>query len=192
MGECLMQTVSNAIEFGQLILERVLPTARTVVDATAGNGSDTLFLAQRMSAEARLYAFDIQPLAIAATRQKTKDYADRITYLLDSHENIPAEVPGEIDAAVFNLGYLPGTDHRVTTEAEITLKAVQGVLQKLRVNGVLVIVVYPGHPAGQEEKKSLEEYFRLLSPREFTVGCYTMMNHTEDAPFSYLIEKVRG
>ena len=80
----------------------------------------------------------------------------------------------------------------MTTEAEITLKAVQGVLQKLRVNGVLVIVVYPGHPAGQEEKKSLEEYFRLLSPREFTVGCYTMMNHTEDAPFSYLIEKVRG
>ena len=56
-----MQTVSNAIEFGQLILERVLPTARTVVDATAGNGSDTLFLAQRMSAEARLYAFDECP-----------------------------------------------------------------------------------------------------------------------------------
>ncbi len=187
-----MQTVSNAMELVQLVWRKVLPTASTIIDATAGNGNDTLFLAEHASATARIYAFDIQPMAIAATKQKTVAYQEKVICILDSHENIPMQVSGPIDLAVFNLGYLPGTDHRVTTEAEITQRAIAAVLKQLRVNGVLTVVVYPGHEAGKQEKKLLEEYFSQLSRQEFTVGCYKMVNHTEDAPFSYLIEKVRG
>ena len=183
---------SNAVMADRQHLAPVLPTARCVVDATAGNGNDTLFLAERMSKDARLYAFDIQPAAIAATRQRTAVYAEQITYLLDSHENIKQAVPGKIDAAIFNLGYLPGGNHQVTTVAETTLSAVEATLQKLSCNGLLALVVYPGHPAGREEKVRLETYLTTLPVGEFTVGCYRMVNHAEDAPFSYLIEKVRG
>ena len=81
-----MQLATNAIEMAQLVLKGVLPKARILVDATAGNGRDTLFLAENTTAEAKIYAFDIQPRAIAATEKQTQAYKDRIRYVLDSHD----------------------------------------------------------------------------------------------------------
>lgn len=187
-----MQTVTSAIKIAHLALQVVLPGARTVVDATAGQGSDTLFLAQHTDSDAHIYAFDIQPAALQMTRARTCQFADRISYLLCSHTDIPAMVPQPIDAAIFNLGYLPGASHAVTTLPETTLQAVQQVVSQLRVNGVLAIVVYPGHAAGRQEAELLAPYIRSLPRRYFTSGCYKMLNHAEQAPFAYIIEKVRG
>ena len=187
-----MQLATNAIEMAQLVLKGVLPKARILVDATAGNGRDTLFLAENTTAEAKIYAFDIQPRAIAATEKQTQAYKDRIRYVLDSHEQIGSVVQEPIDAAIFNLGYLPGGNHHITTEAASTLKALQAVLDKLNVNGILVVVVYAGHPAGQEESEALAEYMAGLPSGQYTAGCYQMVNHEEGAPFLYIVEKVRG
>ena len=126
-----MQLATNAIEMAQLVLRRVLPEARILVDATAGNGNDTLFLAENSPQEAKIYAFDIQPRAIAATEKRTAAYKDRIQYVLDSHERLGTVVHEPIDAIIFNLGYLPGGDHHVTTDAMSTLAAVQAAVEKL-------------------------------------------------------------
>ena len=187
-----MQLATNAIEMAQLVLRRVLPEARILVDATAGNGNDTLFLAENSPQEAKIYAFDIQPRAIADTEKRTAAYKDRIQYVLDSHERLGTVVHEPIDAIIFNLGYLPGGDHHVTTDAMSTLAAVQAAVEKLALHGVLVVVVYPGHPAGQAESEALAEYMPALPCGTFTVGCYRMVNHEEGAPFLYIVEKVRG
>ena len=55
---------SNAVMAARQHLVPVLPTARCVVDATAGNGNDTLFLCQQTPADCRIFAFDIQLAAI--------------------------------------------------------------------------------------------------------------------------------
>lgn len=187
-----MQTVSNVIHLMHLALMPVLAKADLVIDATAGNGHDTLFIAENTPQSAQIYAFDVQPKALEQTKARTAEYADRIHYLLCSHEHMEKEVPGTIDACIFNLGYLPGSGHEAATAKESTQKAVESALKKLRVNGICVIVVYPGHPEGKQEADMLQDMLSSLSQREFTAGCYQLSNHKQSASYAYLIERVRA
>lgn len=43
----------------------------TVIDATAGNGHDTVFLAQLVGRQGRVWAFDVQSSALAFNAGKT-------------------------------------------------------------------------------------------------------------------------
>lgn len=187
-----MQTVSSVIQLMHLALMPVLANADIVIDATAGNGYDTLFLAKNTPQSAQIYAFDVQPKALEVTKARTAAYADRIHYLLCSHEYIAEKVPKAIDACIFNLGYLPGFAHDMAIAKESTRKAVGSVLKKLRVNGICVLVVYPGHPEGKQEADMLQEMLATLPQREFTAGCYQLSNHKLSAPYAYLIERVRA
>ncbi len=186
-----MQTVSNVL---QLIKQAILPAlqyAQVIVDATAGNGHDTLFLAEHSSERTSIYAFDIQQAAIDNTRARTKAYAARISYLLASHAEIASRVPEDIDVAMFNLGYLPGDGHSVTTQKDSTCSAVEQVLNKLSLNGICVVVAYPGHEAGAQEAAMLDSWLQELPQKKYTVGCYRLLNHSRTAPYAYLIERVR-
>ena len=185
-----MQTVSNVLNLVKAAIEPALKNARTVVDATAGNGHDTLFLAEQTADAAKIYAFDIQETALNNTRVITAEYAERIAYVLASHDKIAELVSEPIDVAMFNLGYLPGEEHCVTTKVESTMAAVKQVLDKLTCNGVCVIVAYPGHEAGAQEAASLEELFAVLPRKNYTVGCYRLLNHARTAPYAYVVEKV--
>jgi methylase of polypeptide subunit release factors len=185
-----LQTVSNVLNLAKQAILPVLEQAKVVVDATAGNGNDTLFLAEHTAAAAQIYAFDIQAAALAHTREKTAAYAGRIEYILDSHENIDSIVHSSIDVAVFNLGYLPGDEHNVTTQTASTLAAVRKVLARLSCNGVCVIAAYPGHAAGALEAAALDEFLSALQVKEFTAGCYRLLNHRQTAPYIYVVEKV--
>ena len=186
-----MQTVSNVINLVQQSILSALARAKVIVDATAGNGNDTLFLAENSPEQAKIYAFDIQQAALEHTRAKTAAYASRIEYILASHAEIAKQVPGSIDAAMFNLGYLPGEEHKVTTVKESTRMAVEQVLNKLSINGVCIIVAYPGHEAGAQEAMMLEELLGNLPRRDYTVGCYRLLNHRQTAPYAYIVERVQ-
>ncbi len=186
-----MQLSSSAIEVVHRLLLDRLKTAETIVDATAGNGGDTLFLAENSKLEARIYAFDIQKEALDTAKVQTKQYEAKIQFILADHAKINEHVAGQIDVGIFNLGYLPGGSHGVTTQEQSTLLAVQDVLEKLSLNGLLAIVAYPGHEEGCKEQAALEGALRKLPCRDFTVGCYKMINHKAAAPLLYLIEKVR-
>ncbi|SDP33672.1 tRNA (mnm(5)s(2)U34)-methyltransferase [Selenomonas ruminantium] len=186
-----MQTVSNVINLVQQSILPALAGANVIVDATAGNGNDTLFLAEHGPDQAKIYAFDIQQAALEHTRLKTAAYASRIEYILASHAEIDKQVPGNIDVAMFNLGYLPGEEHKVTTVKESTRMAVEQVLDKLSINGICIIVAYPGHEAGAQEAVMLEEFLGNLPRRDYTVGCYRLLNHRQTAPYAYMVERVR-
>lgn len=186
-----MQTVSNVIN---LVHQSILPAvqqAEIIVDATAGNGGDTLFLAQNMKKSCQLYAFDIQAEAIEHTKQRTKEFASQITYLQQNHEKIDCYVDQSIDVAMFNLGYLPGAAHDAVTTHESTLKAVKCVLAKLSLQGICAIMVYPGHPEGKVEAVCLTDFLKSLPNKDYTVGCYRLCNHCPEAPYGFIMERTR-
>lgn len=144
---------------------RVLRPGDTAVDATAGNGHDTVFLAARVGPSGNVLAFDIQRAAIESTRQRltAAGLAARVELIEDSHARL-AEFAGagEWGAAMFNLGYLPGGDHGVITEPEATLAALEAVPERLRVGGVLTVVGYPGHPGGAGEAAAVTTWAEAL------------------------------
>ena len=45
--------------------------------------------------------------------------------------------------------------------------------------------------AGAQEAASLEEFFAVLPRKNYTVGCYRLLNHARTAPYAYVVEKVR-
>ena len=133
-------------------LERVIGPGDTVVDATMGNGHDTLTLCRLVGPVGRVYAFDVQRDAVERTRERLRDAGmlDRATLFCMGHERMAEVVKSPATAVVFNLGWLPGGDHAVTTRWETTRQAVESALYMLRPLGALVICAYPGHPEGEK------------------------------------------
>jgi ubiquinone/menaquinone biosynthesis C-methylase UbiE len=143
------------------VKERVRP-GDAVVDATAGNGADTLSLARAAGPGGIVFAFDIQAEALDNTRSRLRkaeeseaDRLARTTFILAGHETmceaIPSESHGAIAAVMFNLGYLPGASSAVITRTATTVAALDSALRVLRSDGIVTVVVYPGHEGGQEE-----------------------------------------
>lgn len=146
------------------LVAQVTNAGDTVVDATAGNGHDTVFLAQLVGPGGRVFCFDIQSQALAATRVALDaaggGLASRVALILADHATMAARLPmathGRIAAVMFNLGYLPGGNKQITTKVQSTLTAVRDGAAMLRPGGVLTVVGYVGHEAGQHEVDQLE------------------------------------
>ena len=163
-----------------------------VVDATCGNGHDTLFLSKQIGDEGKVFAVDVQIQAIEKTRALLKD-DQRITYVHDSHANIEKYLQLEniqkIGGAIFNLGYLPGSDKSIITKGESTWTAVEKLLLYLKKGGRIVLVVYHGHDGGKQEKDHLLAHVRQLNQDHFTVLQYQFINQKNNPPFIVAIEK---
>jgi len=137
------------------------------LDATAGNGHDTLCLAQAVGSSGEVWAIDRQSVALEATRSRLAaagnpapvhllhgDHAD-FGHLLPDHLN------GTLAVAVFNLGYLPGGDRSLSTTAGTTLPALETAWQWLRPShALLAIVCYPGHDQGAPEAEAVTAWAR--------------------------------
>ncbi len=139
------------------------------IDATAGNGHDTLLLAQFTAPGGMVFAFDIQPEAVAATcgRLEAAGFPRSSCQVIQAgHETMAAAIPpqfhGHIAAVVFNLGYLPGGDKSVITSPASTVAAMHAALQLLRPAGLLAAVLYTGHPGGAEEAEAVRRFARGL------------------------------
>jgi len=52
--------LQRVLQYAQQLLKATVEEGDTVVDATAGNGHDTLFLAQLVGDSGQVYAFDVQ------------------------------------------------------------------------------------------------------------------------------------
>lgn len=186
--------IFNALQIVKQLLRLKLTTAQVIVDATAGNGHDTLYLAEQSLPTAQVFAFDVQAEAVEQTklRLQAAGLIHKAKVINANHNQLTAYVQEPIDIALFNLGYLPGTDHRVTTTSVTTLAAVQQTLRSLARQGILVLVVYPGHAEGKQEAETLAVYLPQLPSSTYTVSCWKMINHSERAPFVYIVEKVRS
>lgn len=163
------------------------------VDATCGNGLDSLYIAQTLltPTSGRLFCIDIQPSAIQATQEilgksTPQVILDRISYHCHSHTQFEF-LPNYVDIFVYNLGYLPCSDKSCTTQAETTLISVKQAIERLSSNGIISIMSYPGHPAGKKELDYLLEFLSLLS-NNYTV-CRHQWSNRYRFPELFLIRK---
>lgn len=173
------------------VLRQALKPGATAVDATMGNGHDTELLCSLVGESGRVYAFDVQEEAVRATERRLAEagLGSRAALFCRSHARMAETVPVPADAVVFNLGWLPGGDHGITTRTETTLSAVEQALALLKPGGVLVLCAYPGHPEGTRELEALTEMFSALPPREFNVLRQTFINAGPDAPVCFVVQK---
>ena len=166
------------------------------IDATVGNGNDTLFLLQQIQPTGRVYGFDVQQAALDSARSKIRqtERQDCLTLFHASHasmaERIPERHHGQISVCMFNLGYLPGGDKTVITQTESTLAALSAACKLLSASGMITIVAYPGHPGGDEETAQVKRWCGRLDADQFTVSTIFSAEHKASAPRLFVVRKV--
>jgi predicted methyltransferase len=156
------------------------------IDATAGNGHDTLMLADRVGGSGRVLAFDVQAAAIEAARARiaAAGFESRVDFHHASHARMAEFAAPEAAAAVmFNLGYLPGGDHHLTTDSSETLRALEAAAICLKPGGILTVVCYPGHPAGAVEASAVENWLQTRCSDGWRLAKYVMLGTRDPAPF---------
>ncbi len=181
-------TLQRVLSFTKTLLEQIVSAGDHTIDATAGNGHDTYFLAKLTGPAGKVYAFDIQHEAIEATRQRVEEFSN-VELVHASHAEISKHVREPISAAVFNLGYLPKGDHRIITKSDSTLQAIEQCLELLKENGLVLIVIYSGHEGGSEERDAVMEFTRNLPQVSYDVMKYEFINQLHSPPFLVAIEK---
>ncbi len=159
----------------ELVEPALFPGARAV-DATMGNGKDTLWLCRLVGETGRVFAFDVQPEAVARTRAllEAEGMSGRAALFCEGHQRMAEFVPGPVDVVMFNLGWLPGAEHAVTTQASTTLAAAEAALALLKPEGLMTICAYPGHDEGARELEALLAWAKALDGRKWDamLRCY--------------------
>lgn len=180
-------------------LSEAIAPGDVVIDATLGNGHDTEFLAHSVGDRGRVFGFDIQADAIRSTAERLRQWglAERVELINDSHENMMKHVParhhGQIKAIVFNLGYLPGGSKAIATRECSTKRALEVALALLGVNGILSIVIYPGHVEGAAELISISRWIERRDPQKLASHWHRPSGAThknKDAPLLCLLHKL--
>ncbi|WP_413627420.1 class I SAM-dependent methyltransferase [Fructilactobacillus vespulae] len=183
--------LQSALNFSHTLLKQTINPGDTVIDATAGKGNDTLFLANLVGNHGHVYSFDIQKQATDMTSAliNKNGCTNQTTVITDGHENVDQYVADEINGAIFNLGYLPTGNHEIITQPQTTISAVQKILNRLAKNGIIILVVYYGHPGGTTEKDQLTKFVENLDQHQFQVLKYQFINQINEPPILIAIQK---
>lgn len=180
-------------DLAQLMLAQTLKAGDWAIDATVGNGHDTVWLAQRVGPEGRVFGFDVQREALAVAAERVRGHS-QVTLIHAGHEwmreRLPPEAEGRIAAVMFNLGYLPGAAKDVITRTETTLAALEQALNWLSAGGIVTVAVYPGHAGGDGEADAVRNWARGL-PGAFAASAHSRINARTAAPELVVIERVR-
>jgi len=192
MGNMNMIKLQQITELAHHLAIPFIETGDRVVDATAGNGKDTLFLAEKVGSSGLVYAFDIQQEALKKTEDllKKAGLSERVKYFNDGHEKMIDYIDGPVNAVIYNLGYLPGGDHRVTTTRQKTEISFKQALTLLAPGGVIIVVLYPGHPEGREEKEMMMPLCRSLDPEHFSTIHLHLLNKVGTPPELIAVQKI--
>jgi hypothetical protein len=187
-----MYSLLSVHDLTKLFIHEVVQKGDLLVDATVGNGHDTLFLLKlAQDLDCRLIGFDIQQDAIEKAKEKI-GACGSVEWIVDSHEKFDVYPQiREVGLFVYNLGYLPTKNKTITTMAESTLNSVEKALKYVRVGGGLAITCYSGHSEGKKEILALEELTQRLDSRVFAVSCTQWVNRKE-CPRVILIKKMRN
>ena len=181
----------NSTQLAKEIMNEKLNEGNIAIDATVGNGYDTLFIAERIGETGKVYGFDIQEKAIINTKEKLKEngYWQRALIIKDSHENMNKYIKEKVDFIIFNLGYLPGGNHNITTKFDTTIKAIKKSLNLLNRNGILLMVLYYGHENGKIEKEKVINFLESLDQKYFDVLMFNFINQKNNPPILIGVEK---
>ena len=183
--------IKNPVYIIQDILKNVVVEGETVVDATCGNGYDTVFLAQLTGEKGKVFAFDIQEQAIERTKERLKNAGlqDRVTLLLEGHQQMDLFVTKPIACAMFNLGFLPGSDHKIQTNWPDTVIAMTKALHLLKKGGLLTVIIYYGKDTGYVERDKVLTFLAELDTNKYNVMKLDYLNRMNDPPIPVIIEK---
>lgn len=181
----------NAVEACHSLLTHRLKQGMTVVDATVGNGYDSLHVLKILDRSGKLIGLDIDPLAIENTQRLLwengyKDYAQ--LYCTD-HQNLQQFVDVPVDCILFNFGYLPGNKQRYTTIGSSSCQAVHAGLNLLKQGGMMILVLYTGHIEGSIESQMLGELVKALDQKKYHVFQLTYPNQVNNPPYLVYIER---
>lgn len=182
---------ASAVQWARVFIRPALGQGATAVDATSGNGNDTVFLAEYVGPGGRVYAMDIQEDALRKTGENVlaAGFSDRVTIINRGHQHISTLLTGPVDAVMFNLGYLPGGDRSLTTLPGTTIEGINGALSLLRPGGRLSVVVYTGHPGSGAESLAVEELMAGLSVTDFSVQKMIFCNSRKNSPELYFVTR---
>lgn len=187
-----MKKRTSITQWQHEILALHLPKEGLYVDATMGNGHDTLFLCHLAGKKGAVYAFDIQPAALTNTRAllEKENALEKVSLILDSHAHMEKYLEREsADAILFNCGYLPGGDHHLATQPETTVQAICAGLKILKSRGVLSLCLYSGGDTGFEEKNAVLRYLKELDPTRYTVIVQEYYNRPNHPPTPVFVFK---
>ena len=179
--------MKKPLAMAQDFLAQVITKDDIVVDATMGNGHDTLFLAKLAK---QVFAFDIQEQALEKTRQRIQEAGfTNVELILQGHETVDQYV-SDVKAAIFNLGYLPSADKSIITQPQTTIEALDKLCQMLVKGGRIAIMIYYGHEGGDIERDAVMDYVSQLPQQEYTATIYRTLNQINNPPFLVMIEKL--
>ena len=174
-------------------LKKFLNPGNQVIDATTGNGYDTVFLARQVGANGKVFAFDLQAESIEESTRliEAEKLVQRVTFFQSCHSKIseflPVEIKGGIQAVTFNLGYLPGGDKQIITHPDTTLSALVQSYEYLSVNGIISLIAYRGHDGGNREYNQLIE---LIKKMKWSCQTYPG-NESDHSPMLFIIRKFK-
>lgn len=179
------------VPLAHLMLRHFVRSGAHVVDATCGNGNDTLLLAELVGPTGRVWAFDVQQEAMENTAAKlaANGLSERVTLVAHGHETLARQVNLALNAVVFNLGYLPGGDRSIITRPETTGAALEQALELLAPGGVVALTIYPGHNGGDAERRLAEEWAATLHAPRFHAWRMGQISADDDAPYLILVQK---
>ena len=185
--------LDRILPYARLLLEKALSPGDVAIDGTMGNGHDTLFLAKLVGKQGHVYSFDIQESALEQTKARLEEneMANNVTLIHAGHEHVKSHIPEktEIAGAIFNLGYLPGGDKDIITTAPTTISSVKQILEMMKPEGIIVLVIYHGHPGGDIERDEILQFARALPQDTAHVLEYRFLNQKNNPPFIVAIEK---
>lgn len=186
--EVFEKHLPRAVQLAHTLIRSRLNPGEAAVDATTGNGHDTLFLARIVGPEGYVAGFDIQKSAIESTTQKTAELPQVNLYHV-GHEQVDDFLTADPKAAMFNLGYLPGEDKSIITREQTTVPALEQLTARLLPNGIITIVLYTGHEGGPEEAEAIRAWCSGLDQTQFTVIEYGFVNQKNSPPSLIAIER---
>jgi hypothetical protein len=176
--------------------EKLIEPGDWVIDATCGNGVDTLKLCQLALRQGagKVIGMDIQSDAIKSTSllldlHLSEEQHTCVELICRCHSSFPPLCKKEsIKLIVYNLGYLPKGNKELTTHLATTLQSVEKALELIEPRGAISITCYPGHDEGKKEEDALLDFARTLPPTEWSVCFHRWLNRIA-SPSLILIQK---
>lgn len=165
----------------QTLIENYLKEDDIAVDATCGNGNDTLYLANKCK---KVYGFDIQDSAIKNTEKLLEEHNlnHKVTLIKDSHHLMEKYIQEKVGLIIFNLGYLPKGEKSITTTTETSIPAIKNSLNIIKTGGLVIITIYQGHEAGKKEKEELLNLASSLDKSCYHAMYFNLINQHSNPP----------
>lgn len=163
------------------------------IDATAGNGNDTLLLCELVGEKGKVIAFDIQDEAVTNTKKRLEEHGvlERAEVLQESHVNMSKYAEeGTVSCIVFNFGYLPGGDHELATRKETSVMAIHEGLRLLKKGGMMSLCIYSGGDSGFEERDAILSEIKQLDGKKYLVIVSEYYNRPNNPPIPVTIVKL--